>query len=150
MCVCGINRWWLGLLKLASTALSFTGPILLHGTLQFLQTANQNAWTGLLWASGLVLSAIFSALFAYVDLCCTTSHRNLQSNNNVCRTQFGWRASRIQLRLRSSLITAVLYRTLVVHASELNSFTTGAVTNMMSVDVQKVCRQASTTSSVKG
>lgn len=63
-------------------------------------------------------------------------------------TQFGWRASRVQLHVRSALVTAVSRRTLTMRASELSAYSTGAVTNMMSEDVQKVRGRAVALSTV--
>jgi len=53
-------------------------------------------------------------------------------------TQFGWRASRVQVHVRSALVSAVSRRTLSMRASQLRAYSSGAVTNMMSVDAQKV------------
>lgn len=98
------------------------------------------ALAGVLWASSMVVAAIVSAVLTYVNALpclsvCRLSHHQRASFRS---TQFGWRASRVQLHMRSALVTAVSRRTLMLRSSELQAYSSGAVTNMMSVDVQKV------------
>lgn len=108
----------MGLLQLGNVALSFAGPLLLSGLVAFLEAENGvSPWTGIGWALLMVLAAATTA---------------------VLGTQFDFRISRLQLRVRAAIVGAVFRRTLLVAPADRARFSSGSVNNFMSVDVQKV------------
>ncbi|XP_028903290.1 ATP-binding cassette sub-family C member 10 isoform X1 [Ornithorhynchus anatinus] len=108
----------LGLLKLAGTALGFSGPLLLSLLVGFLEQGHQELSWGLLYALGLAAGATAGALL---------------------RNQYGYRVQKVVLRVRAAVLGA-LYR----KALRLGPIrpSTGEVLNLLGTDAERLLNLA--------
>ncbi|XP_062400248.1 ATP-binding cassette sub-family C member 10 [Sardina pilchardus] len=113
----GLRYYSLGALKLASSMLSFAGPLLLSGLVGFMESpaapARQGAWC----AAGLAASALLSALL---------------------RNVFVFQVSKVSLEARAAVVSAIYGKTLRVSGAALARFALGEVVNFMSTDTDRL------------
>lgn len=102
-----------GFLKLFHDSCLFLGPVLLNRIILFLKDPSLPLSTGLFYVFLLFLSQMLMAF---------------------CLRQYFWWCFRVGMRLRSSMITAVFNKSLVLSSAALARRSTGEITNLMSVD----------------
>ena len=112
---------WLGALKFASDLTVFIGPVLLNFLVTFLTSQTQAqpepAWHGILYAVLLLVGVIVSS---------------------VLGTQYTFRSRRVSMRVRSALVSQVYRKSLSISGMAKRHFSSGRVTNVMSVDTERV------------
>ena len=107
----------LGLLQALNTALSFAGPLVLNKVLSFLTDGGGGAWVGLGWALLMALQALVSAALS---------------------ARYNFAGLQLQIQLRSGMTAAVVSTALTSPATSAATLSSGAVTNYVSVDVQRL------------
>lgn len=127
--VSGFGRRYLllGLLKACNDGLNFSGPVLLHELVRYLQTPDDSrpkhgirSWPhyGLLLASSMGLAALLKALL---------------------NTQYTYRSGIISVQVRSALCGVVFRKSLLLQiGAEQGGWTAGEVQTLMSVDADRV------------
>ena len=112
---------WLGLLKFVSDLTVFIGPLLLNSLVSFLTSQSGNdpepAWHGYLYSAGLIGGVVVSS---------------------VLGTQYTYRSRRVSMRVRSALVSLVYAKSLSISGMAKRHFSSGVVTNVMSVDTERV------------
>ncbi|OQR88954.1 ATP-binding Cassette (ABC) Superfamily, partial [Thraustotheca clavata] len=106
-----------GLLKLVHDSLQFVGPLVIKLIIEFLSDPNADVKMGMVYVAAIFVSGIVQsfALRQYFFLCFETG-----------------------LRLRSAVVTAVYQKSLVLSASAKGKKSTGEITNLMSIDAQRL------------
>ncbi len=115
-------------LQLLNDLLGFSAPILLKLVVTFVQD----------FAAGTTTMNHGYALFAVLLLCYGAAA--------ILSTQYSLRMARVQLHVRTALVTAIYRQVLACRAAQLGASSigsAGAVTNLMTVDVQRVQDAAS-------
>ena len=112
----------LGVLKFVSDLTVFIGPILLNDLVTFLTSQAHDAtpepaWHGVLYATLLVLGVVLSSILG---------------------TQYTWRSRRLAMRVRSAIVSVVYSKSCSVSGLAKRSFGSGRVTNVMSVDTERI------------
>jgi len=105
-----------GLLKLVHDLLQFVGPQVLHGLISFLRNPDAPMWHGLL----LTASVTFAQLFM-----------------SICLRHYFFQCYRVGLRVRTIVITQIYQKALVLSSSNYQH-RRGEITNLMSVDSQRL------------
>lgn len=113
----GLRYYTLGVLKVTVNMLSFTGPLLLSGLVNFMEEKDAPVSTGVWCALG---------LFATTLLC------------SIFRNIFVFEISKVALSARAALVSAIYGKALQVSGSSLAGFTLGEVVNLMSTDTDRV------------
>jgi ATP-binding cassette, subfamily C (CFTR/MRP), member 10 len=124
----GSVYYWLGALKFCSDMMAFAGPVLLERLVDFVEYRDTEAahgsshsggalWEGYMYAGGLIASTILSAIMS---------------------SQYSFYINIISMRLRAAVISAVYRKSLTVTPSSRREFTTGQITNIMSVDTDQI------------
>ncbi|XP_038617354.1 multidrug resistance-associated protein 7 [Tachyglossus aculeatus] len=108
----------LGLLKLAGTALGFSGPLLLSLLVGFLEQGHQELSWGLLYALGLAAGATAGALL---------------------RNQYGYRVQKVALRARAAVLGALYRKALRLGPTRPS---TGEVLNLLGTDAERLLNLA--------
>ena len=113
---------WLGVLKFVSDLTVFIGPLLLNSLVTFLTSQTtageaEPAWHGYGYAAGLIGGVIFSS---------------------VLGTQYTYRSRRVSMRVRSAMVSLVYSKSLSISGMAKRHFSSGQVTNIMSVDTERV------------
>ena len=113
---------WLGVLKFISDLTVFIGPLLLNSLVTFLTSQTDGgeaeaAWHGYLYALGLVGGVVVSS---------------------VLGTQYTYRSRRVSMRVRSAMVSLVYSKSLSISGMAKRHFSSGQVTNIMSVDTERV------------
>lgn len=111
----GMYHLWFG--RLFQVLLSFCFPFFLNLLLRFAEDEHMPVWQGVLYAVSLFAA---QGLMVLVEV-----------NVNVGMQGVG-------LRIRSSMITAILRKVLILRHDSLQSFSTGTLNNMITTDVEKV------------
>lgn len=112
-------------LQLINDLLGFSGPVLLKLIVNYVQD----------FAAGTAsLARGYTILAALVLTYATTA---------VLSTQYNLRMARLQLRVRTALVAAIYAQVLRCRAPQLGSLGAGGVTNLISLDVQRVQDAAS-------
>jgi len=106
-----------GVLKFIHDLCAFVGPNVLKALIRFLKDPGAPVSTGV----GLTVLVTLSQL-----------------TMSLCLRQYFYQCYRTGLRLRSSVIIAVYKKALKLASSERNSRTSGEITNLMSVDAQRL------------
>ncbi|RHZ23852.1 hypothetical protein DYB37_005666 [Aphanomyces astaci] len=106
-----------GFLKLLHDSLQFVGPMVIKYIIEFLSDPTAELSTGLQYALAIFVSGVVQSfsLRQYFFLCFETG-----------------------LRFRSAVVTAVYQKSLVLAASARAKKSTGEITNLMSVDAQRL------------
>ena len=120
----------LGLIKLVSDCLMFTGPILLGYVVSFMEsyenakeddstkrTQPETSWHGYLYAGLLVAGVLLNAILS---------------------TQYNFHIRRIGLYLRACIVSSVYRKSLTISNTSRQEFTIGQINNIMSVDTDRV------------
>jgi ATP-binding cassette, subfamily C (CFTR/MRP), member 10 len=113
----GREYFLLGVLKLTSDILNFAGPLLLNELVQFVEYKSTDLKWGVTLASILFISTFFSS---------------------ICNIHFTHSLNKLCLKIRSSLISLVYHKAVLVKLSEINKFTSGSVINYMSIDTDNI------------
>lgn len=113
----GLRYCVLGLLKVSFNMLGFAGPLLLSRLVNFMEEKEAPVATGVYCALGLFLTTLLSSFF-----------RNI----------FLFEVSKVALKARAALVSAVYGKALRVRGSSLAGFTMGEVVNLMSTDADRV------------
>lgn len=106
-----------GFLKLVHDSCLFVGPQLLKAIIQFLRHPNAPLWQGMLYVLGLFLANLTMSL---------------------CLRQYFYLCYSTGMRLRSAVVTATYHKALVLSAGAKRQRTTGEITNLMSIDAQRM------------
>lgn len=113
----GVRYYALGLLKVSVNMLSFAGPLLLSRLVSFMEEQGAPVSTGLYCALGLFLTTLLSS---------------------VVQNAFVFEISKVSLRARAALVSAIYAKALQVSSSSLAGFTLAEVVNLMSTDTDRV------------
>ncbi|EPS71658.1 hypothetical protein M569_03101, partial [Genlisea aurea] len=106
----------IGLLKVLNDCLGFAGPLLLNKLIRFLQQGSRSA-DGYILAISL---GLVSVLKSFLD------------------TQTSFRLSQLRLKMRSSIMTMIYRKCLVVNLAERSKFSEGEIQTFMSVDADRI------------
>ncbi|XP_077967983.1 ATP-binding cassette sub-family C member 10-like [Styela clava] len=113
----GLVYYASGIMKFLSDALAFAGPLLLNKLVNYIENADEPLVHGYYYATALFLSTFVGSLLS---------------------AHFDYQVNKVNLRVKSSLITNIYNKTMRAQPSELSSYTTGEITNFMSTDVNRV------------
>nr|CDJ84141.1 unnamed protein product [Haemonchus contortus] len=112
----GVAFFSLAILRIASDAFTFAGPILLHLLVDVLENPTPNS-IGFLYAALMVLCSLLAALFS---------------------TNFNFYMQKISLKVRAATVTAIYDKLLMVPLSEISKFSSGSILNFVSTDVDRL------------
>nr|XP_047936057.1 ATP-binding cassette sub-family C member 10 isoform X2 [Anser cygnoides]XP_047936058.1 ATP-binding cassette sub-family C member 10 isoform X2 [Anser cygnoides]XP_047936059.1 ATP-binding cassette sub-family C member 10 isoform X2 [Anser cygnoides] len=115
--VFGLRFYLLGLLKLAGSLLSFSGPLLLNLLVNFMESRQEPLSHGVLYALGLFAGSFVGALL---------------------RNQFSYEVNKMTLMVRAAVISAIYRKALRVGSTRLSRFTVGEIVNFMSTDASRL------------
>ncbi|XP_074435930.1 ATP-binding cassette sub-family C member 10 isoform X1 [Larus michahellis] len=113
----GLRFYSLGLLKLASGLLGFSGPLLLNLLVNFMESRQEPLSHGVLYALGLFAGSFLGALL---------------------RNQFSYEVNKLMLMVRAAIISAIYRKALRVGSTSLTLFTVGEIVNFMSTDTSRL------------
>uniref|UniRef100_A0A803YBS7 ATP binding cassette subfamily C member 10 n=1 Tax=Meleagris gallopavo TaxID=9103 RepID=A0A803YBS7_MELGA len=113
----GLRFYSLGLLKLAGSLLSFSGPLLLNLLVNFMESRQEPLSHGVLYALGLFAGSFVGALL---------------------RNQFSYEVQKVTLMVRAAVISAIYRKALRVGSTSLSRFTVGEIVNFMSTDTSRL------------
>jgi len=113
------TMWWLWLGRLSQAVLDFSFPFFLNRITAFVEDETQPVW------KGIALPLAFLAL---------------QVATVVIDTNVSCGMETVGLRIRSSMITAICHKLLVLRQDALVNFSTGRLNNMITTDVDKAKR----------
>uniref|UniRef100_H3CLC0 ATP-binding cassette, sub-family C (CFTR/MRP), member 10 n=1 Tax=Tetraodon nigroviridis TaxID=99883 RepID=H3CLC0_TETNG len=113
----GLGYYALGVLKVLVNVLSLAGPLLLSTLVNFMEEKGAPASTGICCALGLFLTTLSTSFF---------------------RNTFVFEISKVALRARAALVSAIYGKALQVSSSSLAGFSLGEVVNLMSTDANRV------------
>uniref|UniRef100_A0A914UWH6 ABC-type xenobiotic transporter n=1 Tax=Plectus sambesii TaxID=2011161 RepID=A0A914UWH6_9BILA len=115
----GCQYFSLGIVRFIGDSLSFAGPILLHLLITFMQDPAAPIRNGYFYAFGIFAATLLAA---------------------ICSMHFAYYVSRVGLKIKSAIITALYEKLLKVSTAELgeNGFSMGQIANFMSTDVDRV------------
>ncbi|NXC45297.1 MRP7 protein, partial [Penelope pileata] len=113
----GLRFYSLGLLKLAGSLLSFSGPLLLNLLVNFMESRQEPLSHGVLYALGLFAGSFLGALL---------------------RNQFSYEVQKVTLMVRAAVISAIYRKALRVGSTSLARFTVGEIVNFMSTDTSRL------------
>lgn len=125
--ICGWRYTFLGLLKLLTDCIMFTGPVLLGYLVEFIDSYNNNndssssseepSWHGWVYAGGLIAGVLINAILS---------------------TQYNFAIRRVGLYLRAIIVSAVHRKTLTISNTARANFSNGQIQNIMSVDTDRI------------
>lgn len=115
--VFGLRFYLLGLLKLAGSLLSFSGPLLLNLLVNFMESRQEPLSHGVLYALGLFAGSFLGALL---------------------RNQFSHEVNKMTLMVRAAIVSAIYRKALRVGGTMLSCFTVGEIVNFMSTDASRL------------
>ncbi|KAK8730961.1 hypothetical protein OTU49_007721 [Cherax quadricarinatus] len=113
----GVQFYSIGLVKLAGDSLSFSGPLLLHELVTFIENKDEDILKGYAYAGGLCVVALIATF---------------------CSIHFNYLLAKVSLRVRAAVISTVYRKVLQVNAANLSKFSTGEVVNLMSTDTDRI------------
>ncbi|NXC97169.1 MRP7 protein, partial [Certhia familiaris] len=113
----GLRFYTLGLLKLAGSLLSFSGPLLLNLLVNFMESQQEPLSHGVLYALGLFAGSFLGA---------------------VLRNQFSYEMNKTMLMARTAVVSAIYRKALRVSSTSLARFTVGEIVNFMSMDTDRL------------
>ncbi|KAK2986502.1 hypothetical protein RJ640_021377, partial [Escallonia rubra] len=114
-CAYGWPYLRLGLLKVINDCIGFASPLLLNKLIRFLQQGSQN-YDGYILAISLGLTSVGKS---FLD------------------TQYTFHLSKLKLKLRSSIMSAIFQQCLCVSLAERSKFSEGEIQTFMSVDADR-------------
>jgi ATP-binding cassette subfamily C (CFTR/MRP) protein 1 len=106
-----------GFLKAIHDCLQFVGPQVLNGLIQFLRTPSDSMSTGIM----------LTATVTVAQLCMS-----------LCLRHYFFRCYRVSLRIRTCVLLAIYQKSLTIDPSYYQKHPVGQITNLMSVDVQRL------------
>eukprot|EP00934_Nitzschia_sp_Nitz4_P009275 Nitzschia sp. Nitz4//scaffold39_size137210//112596//117089//NITZ4_003219-RA/size137210-augustus-gene-0.186-mRNA-1//1//CDS//3329550443//9265//frame0 len=106
-----------GILKAIHDCLQFVGPQVLNCLVQFLRSPTENLSEGLM----LTLAVTFSQLIM-----------------NLCLRHYFFMCYRVSIRIRTTVLLAIYRKALTIDSSFYQSHPIGQITNLMSVDTQRI------------
>ena len=106
-----------GLLKLVNDLCTFVGPQVLHAMITFLRDPDAPLWHGFALTGAVTLSQMLMSL---------------------CLRHYFFRCYCTGLRVRTSIVLAVYKKALVLSSSERQTRTLGEITNLISIDAQRL------------
>lgn len=106
-----------GMLKLVHDCLQFVGPQVLHDLIEFLRMPSENL------AQGLTLTAVVTVA---------------QLGMSLCVRHYFFMCYRVSLRMRTIVLMAIYEKALTIDPSYYQNHSVGQVTNLMSVDTQRL------------
>jgi ATP-binding cassette, subfamily C (CFTR/MRP), member 1 len=106
-----------GLLKFVHDVSVFVGPITLHNMVVFLRNPDAPLWHGLFWTTAVTCSQILMS---------------------ICLRHYFFQCYQTGLRIRTALAVAVYRKTLRLAAHERQRRSAGEITNLMSIDAQRL------------
>lgn len=106
-----------GILKAVHDCLQFVGPQVLHGLVEFVRTPSENLTTGFL------LTAVVTVA---------------QIGMSLCLRHYFFMCYRVSLRVRTIVLLSIYEKALTIDSSYYQSHPIGQVTNLMSVDTQRL------------
>ncbi|GAA6102451.1 ATP-binding cassette sub-family C member 10 isoform X1 [Tachysurus ichikawai] len=113
----GPRYYLLGVLKLMASLLAFAGPLLLSWLVGFMETEGAPLSRGVWCVVGLFSSTFLAAFL---------------------RNVFVFEVSKVSLKARAAVVSAIYSKALRVSSSALARFTTGEVVNYMSTDTDRL------------
>lgn len=113
----GSTFFWLGVLRFLNDCLSFSGPLLLNQLVQFVEIKESNLKDGVMYASLLFLSSLLGSFL------------NIHFTNML---------NKFCLRIRTSLISLIYRKAVLIKLNELNKYSVGQIVNYMSIDNDSV------------
>ncbi|NXS91481.1 MRP7 protein, partial [Jacana jacana] len=113
----GLRFYSLGLLKLAGSLLSFSGPLLLNLLVNFMESRQEPLSHGVLYALGLFAGSFLGA---------------------ILWNQFSYEVNKVTLMVRAAVISAIYRKALHVSSTSLTRFTVGEIVNFMSTDTSRL------------
>ncbi|CAG5133932.1 unnamed protein product [Candidula unifasciata] len=119
ICAFGLEYFLLGILKFLADSCGFAGPILLNYLVSFIENASAQSkpYEGYLYAGGLFLSTLLSAIFS---------------------TQFDYNVQVVAYKIRCAVITTIYKKSLSVNSVSQSRFTSGEIVNFMSTDTDRI------------
>ncbi len=117
ICSFGRKFFILGFLKLLNDIINFAGPMLLNKLVQFVETKDAKLKDGCMFAAALLISTLIGSII------------NIHFTNAL---------NKLCLKIKTSLITLIYRKAVLVRLEELNKFSTGQIVNYMSIDVDAV------------
>ena len=116
------GRAWVlvGALQVGCVLTALAAPLALKGLLEYLQGGSSSApgpLTGLAWTAALAA---------------------VQGASALCTTQLNYWVTRLQLRVRAGLVSALQRRVLTAPLQVRRGLSSGTITNLVSVDVDRV------------
>jgi ABC transporter transmembrane region len=106
-----------GLLKFVHDLSVFVGPITLHNMVVFLRSPDAPLWHGLFWTTAVTCSQILMS---------------------ICLRHYFFQCYQTGLRIRTALAVAVYRKALRLAAHERQTRSAGEITNLMSIDAQRL------------
>jgi len=106
-----------GILKAVHDGLQFVGPQVLHGLIEFVRTPTENLSTGFLLTAVVTIAQIGMSL---------------------CLRHYFFMCYRVSLRVRTIVLLAIYEKALTIDPSYYQTHPVGQVTNLMSVDTQRL------------
>lgn len=113
----GYEYFLAALLKLVHDLNVFVGPQVLHAIIVFLRDPEAPLWHGLALTLGITCSQILMSL---------------------CLRHYFFKCYKTGLRVRTAIVLAVYRKALVLSAAERQTKTLGEITNLMSIDAQRL------------
>jgi ATP-binding cassette, subfamily C (CFTR/MRP), member 1 len=113
----GRDYLFAGLLKFFHDLSLFVGPITLHNMVVFLRSPDAPLWHGLFWTSAVTCSQILMS---------------------ICLRHYFFQCYQTGLRFRTALAVAVYRKSLRLAAHERQKRSAGEITNLMSIDAQRL------------
>jgi ATP-binding cassette, subfamily C (CFTR/MRP), member 1 len=110
-----------GLLKLVHDLCVFVGPQVLHAMILFLRSSENDAKSSILRGFSLMLAVTAS-----------------QTAMSFCLRHYFFKCYTTGLRVRTAVVVAIYRKALLVSAGERNTRTVGEITNLMSIDAQRL------------
>lgn len=112
------KRFWLGaLFKIGNDASQFVGPLFLAMMIDFIDDPSAPNWHGYVFAGAIFAGQILGA---------------------VSEAQYFQNVMRVGMRIRSSLITAIFRKSMMITNDARNSMSTGRINNLMSSDAESL------------
>ncbi|XP_010488818.1 PREDICTED: ABC transporter C family member 13-like [Camelina sativa] len=117
--ISGVYGWpylRLGLLKVFNDCIGFAGPLFLNRLIKYLEKGSESS-VGYTLAISLGLASIFKS---FLD------------------TQYTFRLSKLKLKLRSSIMSVIYRKCLLVNTANRSGFSEGEIQTFMSVDADRI------------
>ncbi|XP_052824006.1 ATP-binding cassette sub-family C member 10 isoform X2 [Octopus bimaculoides] len=107
----------IGILKIFTDVLSFSGPILLNYLISFMENSKTKESDGIFYACTLFLTSLIGSF---------------------CSSQFTYRIQVLQFKVRAAIITTLYKKVLSVNNVLMSEFSAGKIVNFMSTDTDRI------------